>query len=334
MNKYVILVVLMSYIVLNTKAQSDKAIIFQNKTELQNSSAKSRYFVGINTTNNTNQTFCIGSSPVPIASNIETNLETYNNEESGKDYIYVTINIQNPEIGDELIDDTGAGTTTSITKKITYATSSTSSFNSKFQQLINNIKFRCTQSGAGSRSIEIKIRHKNYLPATKHFYTYIPGKHLWQTALNNAETHSYKYGLNKSYLVTITSDIENDFVNNIRNGNRVWLGASDYDEEQKWIWKSGPEKGQELASNLNGMWEIGYPRKWSFFDTILENAYDYASLGEDNKWFDGVSMILYIDGYVVEAGGMPNDLPVQMKQTITIDVNNNSPEPIGIYFTN
>ena len=71
-----------------------------------------------------------------------------------------------------------------------------------------------------------------------HYYEAIPGEYDWEDArdLAAASTHNGMSG----HLATITSLSENQWIwTNLNMPFRYFLGASDYDTEDLWVWVTG-----------------------------------------------------------------------------------------------
>ncbi len=277
-----------------------------------------------------NQNYCVGSSAIPIATNVDANLETYNKETGDNDLVNVTIAIEDALPGDFLLfESTDKGV--SFTQDIHYKVNDKADFKAKFTDFIQKIEFNSTSTILGTRHVKVKVNHKNYFDKTNHFYTYVDNdgwRIYWSNALSEAESRSENYGL-LGYLVTIGSLQENDFVFNIiedPSSGGTWIGASDKDEEGKWIWMSGPEKSNVLSWTN---WAPGEPNNQGWF-WMQEH---YASIGGDKTWNDlpdgGGFKRIY--RYIAEYGGMPGDLPVVMQSTVTIHVLPKV-QPQGIYF--
>lgn len=79
-----------------------------------------------------------------------------------------------------------------------------------------------------------------------HQYEYVPAEDIsWTDAKAAALARSN--GCTQGYLVTITSQGENDFVTALSNGRFAWMGATDAGHPNTWNWESGgtsPENGK------------------------------------------------------------------------------------------
>jgi hypothetical protein len=141
-----------------------------------------------------------------------------------------------------------------------------------------------------------------YNPVNKHFYRYISGSINYATAKTNAANVSFKG--KTGYVVTITSENENNFINNNISGNNIWVALTDVTTEGTWIIDSGPENGTiiktangQLTGNIDGQynnWCSGEPNNSSGIE-------DYAV----TKWNGGtcwndVTGTATVGGYIVE----------------------------------
>jgi len=126
-----------------------------------------------------------------------------------------------------------------------------------------------------------------YSSDTNSFYKLFTGALTWEAAQSNANTN-FLTGLSgvEGNLVTITTEIENDFVENLANNNNVWIGASDSLNEGEWSWRSGVENGINFWSggsgggNINSQYE-----NWGVLNpaSILTNQ-DYAYMTNAGDW--------------------------------------------------
>ena len=167
---------------------------------------------------------------------------------------------------------------------------------------------------------------------TGHYYEYVLGTLTWGEA-NAAASASTFYGL-KGYLVTITSEKENAFVTSIMSKQSeeisAWMGAvDDKSPDHNWYWATGPELGQifsqGLYPNVNKLkyanWNNKEPNnsgRTEFYGEFYFNGY-WNDLSEDYE---------FIEGYLVEYGGMPNDVSTLPTATVSVVVLNNSTLPI------
>jgi hypothetical protein len=95
-------------------------------------------------------------------------------------------------------------------------------------------------------------------------------------ARDNALTSSHNGEL--GYLVTITSQSEQNFIKALIGNTRAWIGASDAESEGDWVWMDGPESGLALSYNF---WAPGEPNDWSIGE-------DYAAINwrSNGSWND------------------------------------------------
>ncbi len=171
-------------------------------------------------------------------------------------------------------------------------------------------------------------------PVSGHFYDVISGSITWEAAKLDAESRSYN-GL-KGYLVTITSEAENNVIKNLVSTDS-WFGASDsyiyineavgytkYADqnaaEGKWHWVTGPEKGTQMSiankNNISGVynnWNSGEPN-----NSGGEHVGQFYAAG---NWND--LRFTHTQGaYVIEYGGSPEDNPSSsLNFTQTLSVN-------------
>ncbi|MDB4329897.1 thrombospondin type 3 repeat-containing protein, partial [Flavobacteriaceae bacterium] len=172
-------------------------------------------------------------------------------------------------------------------------------------------------------------------PVSGHFYDVISGSITWEAAKLDAESRSYN-GL-KGYLVTITSEAENNVIKNLVSTDS-WFGASDsyiyineavgytkYADqnaaEGKWHWVTGPEKGTQMSidnkNNISGVynnWNSGEPNN----SGGAEHVGQFYAVG---NWND-LKFTSTQGAYVIEYGGSPEDNPSSsLNFTQTLSVN-------------
>lgn len=90
-----------------------------------------------------------------------------------------------------------------------------------------------------------------------HWYQYVPSISIFQSisfATAQAAAQSSTHMGLQGYLATVTSQAEQDFINNsfgfllgFGASGTAWLGASDAAVEGEWRWLGGPEAGQLLG---------------------------------------------------------------------------------------
>lgn len=212
---------------------------------------------------------------------------------------------------------------------------------SKYQEALRKVyyKNKANIPNLQARSFSISLLDADYLPQTEHFYRYIRQNDIkWTEAKVIADTMTY-YGL-KGYLATITSSVENEFIWTKIDGIG-WIGATDQDQEGKWIWATGPEAGTHFwqgtwsnGSNIGGNYS-----NWSPDEPNNAHAETNGGVGEDyahisqspdkpaKSWNDlrdagdgSGSQYYRPRGFIVEFGGFAGEPQLQLSATAKINL--------------
>ncbi|ASV28994.1 PA14 domain-containing protein [Maribacter cobaltidurans] len=198
-------------------------------------------------------------------------------------------------------------------------------------------------SPSGTRQFSITVGSANFLPATGHYYEYIPSLGITWTNANTAANARTYFGL-QGYLATLTTQQEADFSGSQAAGTG-WIGGSDAATEGVWQWVTGPEagttfwNGDAAGSSPNfAFWNNGEPNN--------SGNEDYAHITHPNvnpngSWNDltntgATSGDYQPQGYVVEYGGMPGDATLDITAVTTINIDDvaptaSNPAPVTIY---
>lgn len=176
----------------------------------------------------------------------------------------------------------------------------------------------------------------------------------WKQAKDAAAAASY-YG-KQGYLVTITSQEENDILFQ-RLSASGWIGSTDdYQQinaatgtttfadqsasEGKWYWATGPEAGTQFSQSawagatptaVNNMyinWSASEPNNnWNStqngetgeqYGEIYAGSSPWGQPGKWNDFYNLNSDMDFVQGYIVEYGGMPGDASVTLAGNRTI----------------
>ena len=143
---------------------------------------------------------------------------------------------------------------------------------------------------------------------TNSFYQYVNSSVNYTTALNAAQALVLN-GV-EGHLVTITSAVENAYIDSLVNNN-VWLSATDSNIEGQWVWNGGAEDGLNFWNGVAG-------------GSAPSGQYDNWAGGEPNDWGAGEDTSEFRNGtgqwndnngnlrYVIEwdAGLMNDDLAI------------------------
>lgn len=203
-------------------------------------------------------------------------------------------------------------------------------------------------------------RKVSFLPSDKffnlfngHYYEYVPTLQSWTSAKAAAAAKTY-YG-RQGYLVTVSSQAENSYINSLI-GHNTWIGATDnavqinaavgYTKystqmlsEGNYHWVTGPEKGTQMrngnasnnvlkpGNNIAGVynnWAYGEPNEWPFNQTPGDEDYGhlYTGAGQWNDYDNGKMF-----ASIVEYGGLSTD-NVSDNITFTRDISING-SPVG-----
>jgi hypothetical protein len=141
-----------------------------------------------------------------------------------------------------------------------------------------------------------------YNPVNKHFYRYISGVVSYATAKANAGTYNFKG--KTGYLTTITSQSEQDFLNNNIVGNNIWFALTDVASEGYWRIDAGPENGT-LIKTQNGQITgniAGFYNNWCGGEPNDASNEDYAvtKWSGGTCWNDVNGTNSNVAGYIVE----------------------------------
>ncbi|HEX9152316.1 MAG TPA: lectin, partial [Flavobacterium sp.] len=278
-----------------------------------------------------NQTYC-PQAYVKIATSVTI---TNDPAETGTNAVYIQISAGYIDGQDEL---KLTGSHPNITQswkssegKLTLSSATASPVPySDFEAAIKDIVFYNSSpspSGIRNFSISLGTGQANYLPRNGHFYEYVPNLGItWTAAKAAAEAKTY-YGL-QGYLATITADDEAQLAGKQAPG-AGWIGGSDAAIEGTWKWVTGPENGTVFWNGLAN----GSSPNFAFWNTNEPNQAgeeDYAHItapgvGIPGSWNDlsntGASSGSYQPkGYIVEYGGMPGELPLEISASTTITI--------------
>lgn len=185
-------------------------------------------------------------------------------------------------------------------------------------------------SASGTRTFSITIGNANYLPSTQHYYLFVPSVGItWINAKTAAEATSY-YGL-EGYLATVLSADEAILIGEQASGTG-WIGGSDVETEGIWKWVTGPEAGTVMNYTF---WNSGEPNNLGDEDYAHITQPGVGTRGSWNDLSNTGSLSpgdnYQPKGFVVEYGGMPGEVPLQIAAStkITIpEVNIVTPNPV------
>jgi hypothetical protein len=214
-----------------------------------------------------------------------------------------------------------------VTSRSLYFTGSASA--ADWQTLLRTVTFTSTSSCyPGTRKVSFLPSNKYYNYFNGHYYEYVSSALSWTAAKAAAAGRSF-YG-RKGYLVTISSEAENNFIWKLI-ARDSWIGMSCVNTEinsalgynafesttfGQFYWVTGPEKGTSVSNGLGGSrvsvsgvynnWSTGEPNNYKSWGE--NSGHMYANSG---KWNDfraqGANNGTVPIPYIVEFGGSQGD---------------------------
>lgn len=206
----------------------------------------------------------------------------------------------------------------------------------QYQALLRTVAFNTTSSSTSQRTVLFNVGTAIAYSGNGHFYEFVSGSYSWTASKTNAAAKTL-YGLH-GYLATITSQAENDFIQQKLSADG-WIGASDdyaqinaatgvttysnqTNAEGKWYWVTGPvgEIGKQFSTgNYSPVVVSGKYMNWNTLEPNNSGTENYGQIyssGAAGKWNDLSNSNSL--GYVVEYGGLSNDPTVSLTSSRNI----------------
>ncbi len=183
------------------------------------------------------------------------------------------------------------------------------------EDALNSISFNSTDVLNGTLKLQIfitsQVTNTFFSPYNGHIYEFVNGQITWDNAAAAAITSDYED--EPGYLVTLTSEIENDYFNNNISAADVWIGLSDADSEGTWKWMQGPEANTVILTPSDGVSNVGIINgQWNNWEINDPNNANYnGTTGQDHaiskfnggtKWNDINTADSRSGGYIIEYG--------------------------------
>lgn len=144
-----------------------------------------------------------------------------------------------------------------------------------------------------------------YNADTNSFYRFVNSAVTWTTAENAAggATLAGLAGV-QGHLATISSELENDYVDAISGTASIWLGGTDRGTEGQWRWTGGPDDDAQFWQGLNnGSVRNGYYTNWNGGEpNEYGSGEDYLEMQNGGLWNDngGPTQPNLTNRYVIE----------------------------------
>jgi hypothetical protein len=214
-----------------------------------------------------------------------------------------------------------------VTSRSLYFTGSASA--ADWQTLLRSVTFTSTSNCyPGTRKVSFIPSNKYYNYFNGHYYEYVSTSLSWTAAKAAAAGRSF-YG-RKGYLVTISSEAENNFIWKLIAKNS-WIGMSCVNTEinsalgytafesttyGQFYWVTGPEKGTSVSNGLSGSrvsvsgvynnWSSGEPNNYKSWGENSGHMYANSGMWNDFR-AEGANNGTVPIPYIVEFGGSQGD---------------------------
>ena len=188
------------------------------------------------------------------------------------------------------------------------------------ENALNSIELNTTNEVGGEIQLRVfittQIANTFFNPINGHIYEYISGTTRWDDAKSAAASRTYED--EPGYLVTITSSVEQNYINTNVDGSNLWIGLTDEDVEGTWKWVTGPESGREIWSgDENGSAVGGNYTNWASGqpDGLSGEHYVGAKFVGGTGWNDFEIDNGDIQGYIVEYGTWTDGLGLTFRSS-------------------
>ena len=229
---------------------------------------------------------------------------------AANDILLASVGLVNPPAGTSF----SFGTTTGLTRSTGYSSwTGLTRISFTGTQADINAALASLLVGTGTSAGDIKLSVSAtlnesgvfYNPVNGHYYKPVSGNITYANAKSGAAGQTFKG--RPGYLVTITSQSEQDFVNSNTTQNNIWIALTDAASEGNWRIDAGPEAGTliktqngQTAGNISGQynnWCSGEPNNAGSSEHYAVTKWETGTC-----WNDLPGSFSSVQGYLVEFG--------------------------------